>query len=975
MQVYTKNKYIDKLTDDFIYQNYHKHSIYTNPIITDSCVYPEEYAQRARDLKQTILSSVEHGYGGRAIEYYEMAQKYELKFVYGVEFYFAFDRFEKDGTNAHMVILAKNENGRKAINRILSEANLTGFYNRGRIDYDLIMSLPEDDVWVTTACLASIWKYDNAKINIDVKDLDHKLEKFLNINIALKQHPEFNSISEMLVVKLHEKFKDNFFLEVQAHHTKPQADINKKIIELSKKYNIEIIAGTDSHYIYTEDAWKRDYLQKSSGIFMEEESGWFMDYPDGKTLFNRFKKQGILDDDDIKVALANTNVLLEVEEYTSEIFQKTMKMPSAVKYRNMSLDEKQLELIKIVKQSWETFKNTIPVEQHAHYLREIAKELDIIFKIKHADYFLLNYELIKDAVENRGGMITFSGRGCQYKDALIPTEKELKKIQDIVVGDKVISSDGRFHEVLKTYKYDIDEELIQIIHEYGTNKYNPTIFTVDHKILVHRNDENIWVEAYNVLSTDYICCPKMKIQETNYKDVIDLNDYNIFGFDYDDEYIYEYNSNIGISYEYSPSDVATHIGCGKSIIEKVANGKITQFSNKAKWIEKEFFNYVPFDTIKDYQLYIKNIRTTKIKRYINNDYKFNVFLGLLYGDGTHRPIKKTISLALNSVTQKDRINRNIFEKFCQEMGFSIYEYKSSNKDLIQLTFTSKIFSEYMSKEIFDSLKGKDKILNPILFNQTKENIKGLKYGLWLSDGSSDNGRIGFDNTSSSLVNAYKILSMMCEDCGICTIQFRPAHIDSRGYKSKNSYKLRYPKEPFTTGRGHHEILQDADFWYLKVKEVKRLSRTETFVYDLMVEGIHDYLSNNMIVHNSGPSFILNNLLGFTQIDRISSPITLYPERFLSTSRMSAGSLADIDFNCGNTPVFEESQRYVMGGEEHAVPMIAYGAQKPKLAWKMYCRAVDVPFEIANKISEKIDEYETDLKEKNNLMFMIIFLKI
>ena len=106
MQVYTKNKYIDKLTDDFIYQNYHKHSIYTNPIITDSCVYPEEYAQRARDLKQTILSSVEHGYGGRAIEYYEMAQKYELKFVYGVEFYFAFDRFERNDNNLAVQVLA-----------------------------------------------------------------------------------------------------------------------------------------------------------------------------------------------------------------------------------------------------------------------------------------------------------------------------------------------------------------------------------------------------------------------------------------------------------------------------------------------------------------------------------------------------------------------------------------------------------------------------------------------------------------------------------------------------------------------------------------------------------------------------------------------------------------------------------------------------------------------------------------------------
>ena len=654
MQVYTKNKYMDKLTDELIYQNYHKHSIYTNPIITDSCVYPEEYAQRARDFHHGILSSVEHGYGGRAIEYYEMANKYDLKFVYGVEFYFAFDRFEKDSTNAHMVILAKNENGRKAINRILSEANLTGFYHRGRIDFDLVMSLPEDDVWITTACLGGLWKYDNAKINIHEENLDPKLEKFINMNIALEQHLEFDNIPEMLIVKLHEKFKDNFFLEVQAHQTKAQIEVNKKIVELSKKYNIEIIAGTDSHYIFIEDAWKRDYLQKSSGIFMEEESNWFMDYPDGQTLFNRFKRQGVLDDEDIKIALANTNVLLEVEEYTSEIFQKTMKMPSAVKYRNMSLDEKQLELIKIVKQSWETFKDTIPVEQHAHYLREIAKELDTVFKIKHADYFLLNYELIKDAVENRGGMITFSGRGCVIGNALVKTEKGNKYLNHIQIGDLVLSEDGRYHRVQKVYKYDINEEILEIT--FGLNKL---CLTKDHKIF---SVDKEWKEAQQFEVGDIVC-----------------------GFDL-------FGQN-------------------------------------------------------------KNFEITKIK--------------------------------------------------------------------------------------------------------TK--------------------------------------------------------------------------------------------WF------------EGFVYDLQVEDVHSYVAENVVVHNSGPSFILNNLLGFTHIDRISSPITLYPERFLSTSRMTAGSLADIDFNCGNTPVFEESQRYVMGGEEHAAHMIAFGTQKPKAAWKMYCRAVDVPFDISNQISAKIDEYESDLK--------------
>ena len=75
------------------------------------------------------------------------------------------NRFEKDNTNAHICLLAKNENGRKAINRILSEANLTGFYYRARIDYDLLMSLPEDDVWITTACIGGINRYtkDNVK--------------------------------------------------------------------------------------------------------------------------------------------------------------------------------------------------------------------------------------------------------------------------------------------------------------------------------------------------------------------------------------------------------------------------------------------------------------------------------------------------------------------------------------------------------------------------------------------------------------------------------------------------------------------------------------------------------------------------------------------------------------------------------------------------------------------------------------------
>ena len=79
-RIYSKNT--TYATNNLIYQNYHKHSIYTNPIIMDSCAYPEDYAKRAVELNHGIISSVEHGYQGRYIESYEMAQQYNLKYLF-----------------------------------------------------------------------------------------------------------------------------------------------------------------------------------------------------------------------------------------------------------------------------------------------------------------------------------------------------------------------------------------------------------------------------------------------------------------------------------------------------------------------------------------------------------------------------------------------------------------------------------------------------------------------------------------------------------------------------------------------------------------------------------------------------------------------------------------------------------------------------------------------------------------------------
>ena len=111
---------------------------------------------------------------------------------------------------------------------------------------------------------------------------------------------------------------------------------------------------------------------------------------------------------------------------------------------------------------------------------------------------------------------------------------------------------------------------------------------------------------------------------------------------------------------------------------------------------------------------------------------------------------------------------------------------------------------------------------------------------------------------------------------------------------------------------------------------------------------------------SAPSYFTNNLLGFTSIDRFALPVPMLPDRFISKDRLLSGSLPDIDMNCGNPEVFAQAQAEVMG-EWHSAPMVAYGTLKRLSAWKMYCRASNVDFETANKLSDSLKRYELDVK--------------
>lgn len=144
---------------DIPYVCYHRHSCVSNILLTDSVATNEDYARRAVELGHSVLSSCEHGNQGNYWQCASLADQYGLRWRYVTEAYFVKDRHEKDNTNCHIILAAKTRKGIGDLNFILSEANISGYYYRPRIDLELLLSLDPKDVFVTTACIAGVFKY------------------------------------------------------------------------------------------------------------------------------------------------------------------------------------------------------------------------------------------------------------------------------------------------------------------------------------------------------------------------------------------------------------------------------------------------------------------------------------------------------------------------------------------------------------------------------------------------------------------------------------------------------------------------------------------------------------------------------------------------------------------------------------------------------------------------------------------------
>lgn len=201
----------------------HSHSIFS---IRDSILRIPEYVSKCKEYNY-IPGILDHGFLGGAFKFYKECKKQEIKnFTIGFEAYYAEDAKDK-GSNYHLTVIAKNQEGWKNLCRLSSESySQENFFRKPRIDKKMLEQY-KNGLIVSTACLAG-------------------LSQQLLIN---NQIDEANAEIDLL----HSIFKEDFYLEIHDHGIQEEQLVINHFKNYGKEKNIKVIFGLDSHYLEKSD--------------------------------------------------------------------------------------------------------------------------------------------------------------------------------------------------------------------------------------------------------------------------------------------------------------------------------------------------------------------------------------------------------------------------------------------------------------------------------------------------------------------------------------------------------------------------------------------------------------------------------------------------------------------------------------------------------------------------------------------------
>ncbi len=325
----------------------------------------------ARGMKSVAIT--DHGNLFGSLDFYETARAHGVKPIFGCETYIAPDRHDRtERKSNHLILLAKNNVGWKNLSYLNSMGFLQGFYYNPRIDKQLLREHSEGLIGLS-ACLGG-----------EVAQT------------CMRRGPE---AAENAAREFDDIFgRGNFFLELQPNGLEEQEQVNGHLIEMARRTGIPLIATNDCHYLNKEDARAHEILmcvQQKKTIH------------DDKRLHHRNEAFFVKTPAEMDAYFAHIPEAMENAARIGELCNVTFdlgntylpkfKVPDgfdADSYVGYLAEEG------LKKRIEEAHRRGVKIDGDA-YAARLALELGVIRKMQFPGYFLIVWDFIRYAKEQR----------------------------------------------------------------------------------------------------------------------------------------------------------------------------------------------------------------------------------------------------------------------------------------------------------------------------------------------------------------------------------------------------------------------------------------------------------------------------------------------------------------------------------------------------------------------------------------------
>jgi len=353
----------------------HTHSEYS---LLDGANRLTDLVHRAKEYEMPGLALTDHGCLFGAWAFHKLAKNEGLKPIIGMEAYVApGDRRDRSkagqGERAyyHLVLLARDMEGYKNLVKLSSIGYTEGFYHKPRVDRE-VLAAHAGGIVVSSACLAG------------------EVARHLTADNWEGAREAATWYANL--------FEDRYYLEVQAHDSEGQAELNGKIFKLSEELGLPVIATNDAHFLQAEDHDAHDVLlciglgkDRSDTSRMRYDKGLY--FKSAPEIAERFP--------DRPDVLENT---LRIADEVNVGFEKTYHLP-AFPLPDDHTDENEYLVFLATEGAKRRYGDPLPepVQERLDY------ELGVITETGYAGYFLITWDFIDWA--RRHGIPVGPGRG------------------------------------------------------------------------------------------------------------------------------------------------------------------------------------------------------------------------------------------------------------------------------------------------------------------------------------------------------------------------------------------------------------------------------------------------------------------------------------------------------------------------------------------------------------------------------------